>query len=315
MPPSHALPASRWPIFESSVSRELLTHLGCFNAIQGFGQHSLTKLSANLPPKMVEIDYEDGGKPTAASEEPLLDSKGSTLAPRPAETRDERTERVCQMIGGATFTRPNDREALPKLYRGTVTRLVKVMAGWGDAVVDSVYEGERDAKGKPEGKGTLRFSEGTVYEGQWRGGKQDGYGTLRRASGEVYEGEYKNGQRTGRGKLRYPDGASYDGQWKQGAMEGEGTYTFTDGSTYSGEWKGGERTGKGTMRWSDGEIEVGRYVEGEQMGEGMRWAEHWKGPKRVRDGQVAELISMEEARKVAERVGVPMPPIRSRVEP
>jgi hypothetical protein len=239
------------------------------------------------------------------------------------------------------------------------------MAGWGDAVVDSVYEGERDAKGRPEGQGTLRFSEGTVYEGQWKAGKQDGVGTLRRASGEVYEGEYRLGQRTGKGKLRYADGASYEGEWKANAMEGFGTYTFTDGSTYEvsgaspshpapvplaptwllpgshlapaclcsppracdvngrslasccaqGEWKGGERTGKGTMRWSDGEIEVGRYVSGEQVGEGMRWADHWKGPKRVKDGQVAELISMEEARRVAERVGVPMPAIRSRVEP
>ena len=110
------------------MSRELLTHLGCFNAIQGFGRHSLTRLSANLPPKMVEIDYEDGEKPTAAAEEPVDSpllgdvSQAWEREERRPETRDERTERVCGLIGGATFTRPNDREALPKLYRETVTR-------------------------------------------------------------------------------------------------------------------------------------------------------------------------------------------------
>ena len=37
--------------------------------------------------------------------------------------------------------------------------------------------------------------------------------------------------------------------------------------------------------------------------------------KIVRDGEVLQSMPMDEARKIAERVGVLMPAIRSRVEP
>ena len=37
------------------------------------------------------------------------------------------------------------------------------------------------------GYGTKRYADGTVYEGQWKGGRFEGRGTMRYASGAVYE--------------------------------------------------------------------------------------------------------------------------------
>ena len=37
-----------------------------------------------------------------------------------------------------------------------------------------VYEGERNAAGQREGYGTMRWADGDVYEGQWKGGEPEG---------------------------------------------------------------------------------------------------------------------------------------------
>ena len=39
-----------------------------------------------------------------------------------------------------------------------------------------VGEGERNAEGKPEGRGTMVYASGNMYEGQWLAGKQSGEG-------------------------------------------------------------------------------------------------------------------------------------------
>ena len=70
-----------------------------------------------------------------------------------------------------------------------------------------------------------------------------------------------------------------------------------------------------TMRWADGEVEVGMYRAGAHVGEGFRLAPHWKAPKRLQDGMIKDIITVEDARKIAARIGVPMPALRSRVQP
>ena len=39
-----------------------------------------------------------------------------------------------------------------------------------------VGEGERNAEGKPEGRGTMVYASGNMYEGQWLAGRQAGEG-------------------------------------------------------------------------------------------------------------------------------------------
>ena len=46
--------------------------------------------------------------------------------------------------------------------------------------------------GKPHGKGTYIWKNGTKYEGEWKDGELHGQGTLTWSSGEKYVGEFKN---------------------------------------------------------------------------------------------------------------------------
>ena len=58
------------------------------------------------------------------------------------------------------------------------------------------YEGERNAEGQRHGRGTCRFADGEVYDGEYKEGMQSGRGTryadgavaLASIPGTVYEG-------------------------------------------------------------------------------------------------------------------------------
>ena len=45
-------------------------------------------------------------------------------------------------------------------------------------------------------------------------------------NGAVYEGEYRNGRVHGKGRATFPSGDSYAGEWREGAMSGTGVYEF-----------------------------------------------------------------------------------------
>ena len=45
-------------------------------------------------------------------------------------------------------------------------------------------------------------------------------------NGAVYEGEYRNGRVHGKGRATFPSGDSYAGEWSEGAMSGTGVYEF-----------------------------------------------------------------------------------------
>lgn len=80
-------------------------------------------------------------------------------------------------------------------------------------------------KGKIEGEGTLKSSNGDKYVGSWRGEKMHGTGTYYYGDGDKYEGEWQNDKRHGVGRVEYcgENGEvqeSYDGDWKFGQMHG-----------------------------------------------------------------------------------------------
>ena len=53
---------------------------------------------------------------------------------------------------------------------------------------------------------------------------------------------------------------------------------------------------------------MGRYEAGRDVGEGAQWSADRTAAWRLRDGKVVEEISLEEARRIAEAVGEPVPP-------
>ena len=50
--------------------------------------------------------------------------------------------------------------------------------------------------------------------------KKNGQGTVTYSDGCIYVGEYKDGERHGQGTLTLPDGTKYVGEWKDGELVG-----------------------------------------------------------------------------------------------
>ena len=127
-------------------------------------------------------------------------------------------------------------------------------------------EGEVNAQGEREGRGTMVFVSGDMYEGQWLAGNQHGQGKSTGAEGSVYVGGYVEGKRHGHGKYTYPFGGYYEGEWADSKQHGRGKITNADGSSYDGEWADGKKHGTGTFTSADGMVVVGRYKAGTKVG-------------------------------------------------
>ena len=76
------------------------------------------------------------------------------------------------------------------------------------------YEGEYNTEGQPEGRGTARWPDGEMYEGEWRAGQKEGRGAITHPNGDVYDGEWRAGKKEGRGICTLASGAIYEGMWK-----------------------------------------------------------------------------------------------------
>lgn len=110
-----------------------------------------------------------------------------------------------------------------------------------------VYEGERNAFNRFHGKGTYKYTNGNVYEGEWVDGRKNGEGTQTWANGEKYSGGWSNNREHGKGKKTWPNGNAYSGEWLQGKMSGKGTFKWANGDTYTGNFIADQRQGKGVF--------------------------------------------------------------------
>lgn len=144
----------------------------------------------------------------------------------------------------------------------------------------------------PEGRGKYVWSDGCVYEGEWRRGMRHGNGTIQWSSGASYEGEFSGGYMHGtgtyigsdrityKGRWRlslkhglgdqvFPNGDVFEGAWIQGTPEGPGKYTWANGNVFLGIMKGGTMSGKGTLTWTNGDTFEGSWLNGMMHGFGV----------------------------------------------
>ena len=173
-----------------------------------------------------------------------------------------------------------------KVCRGVVNSISVALndTDCRNVMLTGQYEGERNAAGQREGRGTYRF-----------------------AAGDVYEGDWKADEREGRGRMSYANGGVYEGEFKAGEMDGHGTERFASGNVYEGEYVAGNREGRGTFRYAGGEADVGRYRGGADVGEGARWSADRKAAWRLQDGEAGKPISLLEAAGIAAEIGL-VPP-------
>ena len=157
------------------------------------------------------------------------------------------------------------------------------------------------------GKGTLAFSSGHIYTGEFKDGARHGAGVLQlpggrkivgvwenneirsgtytEPDGTVYEGQWRFRERSGQGTLTFPDGRKYIGEFKSGKRHGQGTMTFPDGRKYVGDFSNGVRSGRGTMTYPDGRRYTGEFRDGQISGQGtMIYSDGKKQEGNFKDG-------------------------------
>jgi len=69
-------------------------------------------------------------------------------------------------------------------------------------------------EGKAHGKGVYQWTNGEVYDGEWKNGVKDGYGVWKGVFGDSYIGEWKNSKADGYGVHQWKNGDRYEGEWK-----------------------------------------------------------------------------------------------------
>jgi hypothetical protein len=106
-----------------------------------------------------------------------------------------------------------------------------------------MYTGWLDLEGNPDGHGTLRVEDGSVFIGHWQRGRKNGNG--------VYSSI---------------DGAVYSGPWVDDKFQGRGVYVSDENQVYTGDWLKGCRHGKGIESWEHGAVYVGNYRNDKRNG-------------------------------------------------
>jgi len=146
--------------------------------------------------------------------------------------------------------------------------------GQGESILErytdgSIYFGQfKD--GLRNGQGTYTWRTGDEYVGEWKDGKQHGHCTYIYANQSRYVGEFKNGLKNGQGTFTWHDGDEYVGEYKDDEKTGQGTLTFLDGDKYKGEFNNGRYNGRGELSYFNGRqyYYIGGFKDGKRSGRG-----------------------------------------------
>ena len=129
------------------------------------------------------------------------------------------------------------------------------------------YRGEIDPRSRAmHGRGILEYSEGSVYEGEFKQGRVEGVGVMKRANGEVRRGTFLGGRLHGKGSVLYPNQSRYEGELLADEPSGQGRMEFANGVSYEGAFVSGQYQGKGKLIYADGTSVEGDFVAGEPHG-------------------------------------------------
>jgi hypothetical protein len=114
-----------------------------------------------------------------------------------------------------------------------------------------------------EGNGKFTYNNGDEYIGQFKKSKFHGNGTMRYHNGDVYQGKWSNSMPNGKGKYTFASGDRYEGSFTEGQFHGQGTMYYVNGSRYYGSWKNNEKDGQGTFVDSNGRTKTGIWRNGQ----------------------------------------------------
>ncbi|KAL6100615.1 als2 [Pungitius sinensis] len=117
------------------------------------------------------------------------------------------------------------------------------------------------------------------YNGAWLAGRVHGRGTMKWSDGRTYSGNFKSGQEDGYGECLIPDKVlnkpdCYQGQWRDGKIHGFGKYKYASGEVYEGCFCDGQRHGygmlsSGRMAKRSSSVFIGQWVHDKKTGYGV----------------------------------------------
>lgn len=132
----------------------------------------------------------------------------------------------------------------------------------------SLYAGQMNRFGQPEGLGEMYYQDGGVYEGTWSKGLHHGEGRKISSQGDVYIGQWRYGKMHGKGKINYASNNSYEGDWENDLQDGFGVEIWGDASKFEGSYKNGLKNGNGKFLWPDGSYYFGEFKNDQIDGRG-----------------------------------------------
>ena len=129
------------------------------------------------------------------------------------------------------------------------------------------YEGEI-RNNKPNGKGKMKYKDGTICEGALINGILSGQCRCAFYNGDLYIGEILADKRSGKGTYYYKGtGGRYIGEWRNDKENGKGTWYYSNGDKYEADFVNGNPVGKIRYRKSNGKIILGRWENGKFVAE------------------------------------------------
>lgn len=129
-----------------------------------------------------------------------------------------------------------------------------------------VYDGEWKHE-RQCGQGRFTFNTGGYYEGEWEDDEQHGFGRLEDMNG-VYEGEFRHDKRHGKGRQLYKNGDEYEGEWSEESRHGKGRQKWPAGDSYQGDWVNDKMHGHGVYSFDNGDVYEGAFDNDQKTGQG-----------------------------------------------
>jgi hypothetical protein len=121
------------------------------------------------------------------------------------------------------------------------TSPISELSVWGTLVIsngtylgdlrDDVSNGQRRVR---HGHGTMKYSNGNIYTGDWIEDRFDGHGEYIWADGRRFIGNFKEDKIDGKGTGIWPDGRKYEGEYKRDLAHGHGLVILPSGRAFEG---------------------------------------------------------------------------------
>lgn len=236
------------------------------------------------------------------------DSKSVSSPPKSGDSGLSNIDRARSLLKGASRSRSRSR---PRMQSSNAS-VESSHSSRGMPQDREYFNDDASRGGESIYNDAARRSSSKGFGGQFDGdlntrGERHGFGTFVADNGNEYEGEWKNDKREGHGKAKYNTGDVYIGDWRKCKRHGHGTMYIENGDIYEGGWSNGFKDGVGKYIWRDGEVDVSRYSSDYRVGEGARWSDDGQRAFRLIRGEVQEEISLREAERIADSLGLPVP--------